>query len=489
MFSTGTSFEKLLEAVPDALVGMDQKGVIRFVNRQTELVFGYDRDDLIGQSIETLVPEHLWPIYAAHKESYFADPRTRSSGLELELEACHLNGGRFPINVSLSHIDTGDVLLVITAVHDVRKQKEAVETAQLTAAIVRYSENPIVGSSLEGVITSWNPAAEKMYGYTSAEMIGSSGAVLTPLDRTGERAAILDRIKNGEAIQRFDTARLRKDGTLVSIAVTTAPIRDEDGAVVGVSAIHRDVTDEKRAFEAAQRMAAIIESTGDAILSKTLDGTITSWNPAAERMYGYSSQETIGKPIDLIIPADRADELIGILATIRTGRPVEQLETIRVRKDGTALHVSLTVSPIRDMEGVVVGSSTIARDLTAQRLASASKPRLAAVEFSGEAIISTTLEGIITSWNPAAERLYGYSSEEVIGRSGTLMMPTERPHEVEDIMARVRAGEHVEDFRTMRKRKDGKVFPISLTISPIYDSNGTIVGASSAPHDISPQES
>jgi two-component system cell cycle sensor histidine kinase/response regulator CckA len=486
MFSNATNFEKLLEAVPDALVGMDQEGVIRFVNRQTELLFGYDRDDLIGQTVEMLVPEQLWGIYAAHKEGYFADPRTRSSGLELELAGLHRNAGEFPINVSLSHIDTGDVLLVITAVHDVMKQKKAIETAQLTAAIVRYSENPIIGATREGIVTSWNPAAEKMYGYTSEEMIGTSAAVLTPQGAGSERADILKRVQSGEAIENYESDRVRKDGTVVSVSVTTAPIRDEAGKVVGVSAIHRDVTGHKEAFDAAQRMAAIIESSHDAILGKTLDGIITSWNPAAERMYGYSSQEIIGKPVDIIVPADRDGEIKDILARIRDGESIEHLETIRVRKDGTAIPVSLTVSPIRDKDGAMVGSSTIARDLTAQALALASAPSLEAVEFSGEAIISSTLEGIITSWNPAAEKLYGYPSEEVIGRSGAMLMP--RPYEVDDFMTRVRAGEHVEHYRTMRKRKDGTVFPISLTISPIYDSNGTIVGASATPHGISPQE-
>ena len=114
-----TRYENLLEAVPDALVGMDQQGVIRFVNRQTETLFGYDRDQLIGQPIETLVPESLWQIYIQHRENYFADPKARSSGLELELSGRHRDGTEFPINISLSHIDTGDVLLVITAVHDV----------------------------------------------------------------------------------------------------------------------------------------------------------------------------------------------------------------------------------------------------------------------------------------------------------------------------------------------------------------------------------
>src|SRR5665647_2997006 len=183
MPAQATTFEHLLEAVPDALVGMDQQGVIRFVNRQTESLFGYDRDELIGKPIETLVPESLWQIYTEHRKDYFADPRTRSSGLDLELSGRQQDGTDFPINISLSTIDTGDVLLVITAVREVTQQKQAVKNAQLIAAIVEYSDDAIIGGSIDGIITSWNLAAERMYGYSSKEVIGKSGSLLTPEDR------------------------------------------------------------------------------------------------------------------------------------------------------------------------------------------------------------------------------------------------------------------------------------------------------------------
>src|SRR5450759_4685135 len=169
MSSKTTRFEKLLEAVPDALVGMDQEGVIRFVNQQTESLFGYDRDQLIGQPIQTLVPESLWQIYAEHQQDYFADPRARSSGLDLVLSGRQQDGTEFPVNISMSHVDTGDVLLVITAALDVTQQKQAVKNAQLTAAIVQYSDDAIISSTLTGMITTWNPAAEEMYGYSAAE--------------------------------------------------------------------------------------------------------------------------------------------------------------------------------------------------------------------------------------------------------------------------------------------------------------------------------
>jgi two-component system cell cycle sensor histidine kinase/response regulator CckA len=362
-----TRFESLLEAVPDALVGMDQKGVIRFVNRQTESLFGYDRDDIVGQPIETLVPEVLWQIYAEHREGYFADPRTRSSGLDLELSGRQRDGTEFPVNISLSHIDTGDVLLVITAVRDVAKQKQAVKNAQLITAIVEYSNDAIISGTLKGIITSWNPAAERMYGYSSKEIIGKYAGLLIPHDRPGEMKAILARVSAGQAVNSIETMRVRKDETVFPVSVTVAPIRDEDGAIVGVSAVHRDVTRHRQEFEAAQRMAAMIENSNDAVIGKMLDGTITSWNPAAERLYGYSSEEVIGRSIELLSPEGRTGEISTILAKIKDGQAVERLVTMRVRKDETAIRVSLTVSPIRDVNGAIVGASTITRDMTEQK--------------------------------------------------------------------------------------------------------------------------
>jgi len=479
MSSNATRFESLLEAVPDALVGMDQAGMIRFVNRQTELLFGYDRDDLIGRPVETLVPESLWQIYAQHKEDYFADPRTRSSGLDVQLGGRHQDGSEFPINVSLSHIDTGDVLLVITAVRDVAKQKLAVKNAQLTAAIVQYSDDAIIASTLEGVITSWNPAAERMYGYSGEEMIGKYAGLLIPDGRAGEMQANLGAVRGGQAAQRLETIRVRKDGTEVPVSITVAPIHDEDGVVVGASAVHRDVTEQRKTFEVFQRMAAIVESSEDAIIGETLEGVITSWNPAAARMFGYSSEEIIGKSADGLIPENQAGEAKAVVAKFSAGHHVEHFETFNVRKDGTVFPISLTISPICDPAGVAVGASVICRDVTQQREALAAAQRMASiVEFSGEAIFGRTLDGIITSWNPAAERMYRYSSEEIVGKPINLLIPEDRAGEIEAILAKISAGQPVEHLETIRVRRDGTAFPVSLSVSPINGTDGAVVGAS-----------
>jgi len=406
MSMNATRLERLLEAVPDALVGMDQQGIIRFVNTQTESLFGYDRDQLIGEPIETLVPK-------TRRQEYLADPRTRSSGLKLELSGWHRNSGEFPINVSIFHIDTGDTLLVITAAGDVAQHQQAVKKAALVAAIVEYADDAIIGTTLEGTITSWNPAAEKMYGYSANEIIGRPISLLFPRDRADEAMATLAEISVGRHVEHVKTVRVRKDGTKLPVSITIAPIRDADGEVVGTSAIHHNVTEQKQAFETAQRMEAIVEDSDDAIISATLDGLVRSWNPAAEKLFGYTSEEIIGKSADIVTPKDRPHEMKTILAKVRAGQHIDHLETIRVRRDGTVFPVSLTVSPIRDQDDATVGVSMISRNMA--ELNHALRYARSLIESSLDPLLTISPAGKITDVNEATVKATGVPREALIG--------------------------------------------------------------------------
>ena len=160
----------------------------------------------------------------------------------------------------------------------------------------------------------------------------------------------------------------------------------------------------------ARHLAKVVESSDDAIISKNLNSIIMSWNRAAERMFGYTADEAIGQSIRMIIPADRQPEEDDVLAQIRAGKPVTHFETIRQHKDGTLIPISLTVSPIYDDAGKVIGASKIARDITDRVEGAVTARRLAAVvESSDDAIVTKNLDSIITSWNPAAERMFGYT--------------------------------------------------------------------------------
>ena len=234
------------------------------------------------------------------------------------------------------------------------------------------------------------------------------------------------------------------------------------------------------------RLAAIVDSSDDAIVSKTLDGRIVSWNAAAERLFGYTPQEAIGRPITTIIPPELYEEERQIIERLGRGERIDHFETTRLRKDGRRISLSITVSPIRDANGVIVGASKIARDISAQRDAERAYAQLAAiVESSDDAIVSKTLDGLIQSWNAGAARIFGYTAEEAVGRSIILIIPPELQAEERQILEKVRSGERVDHFDTTRVTKDGRRIPISLTVSPVRDSRGVIIGASKVARDIS----
>jgi PAS domain S-box-containing protein len=239
--------------------------------------------------------------------------------------------------------------------------------AGLLAALVASADDAIVSKDLNGFVTSWNRAAERLFGYTSAEMVGQHITRIIPADRHPEEAYVLSRVRQGLEVDHFETVRQHKDGSLLEISLTVSPIRAEDGRIVGASKIARDISERRRMERELMRLAAIVESSEDAIVGKDLTGVIYSWNTAAERMFGYTEAEAIGRSITLIIPEDRLAEEQGVLACVRAGESVRHFETVRRTKDGRLIDVSLSVSPIRAKTGQVIGASKIARDITEQK--------------------------------------------------------------------------------------------------------------------------
>jgi PAS domain S-box-containing protein len=237
---------------------------------------------------------------------------------------------------------------------------------------------------------------------------------------------------------------------------------------------------------AAARLGAIVASSDDAIISKTLGGIITSWNEAAERLFGWTEAEAVGQHITLIIPEDLRTEVDRVFAAIRAGQRVDHFETMRVAKDGRRIEVSITVSPVKDSAGRIVGASKIAHDISARRRNEFVQARLGAiVDSSDDAIISKTLDGVVTSWNQAAERMFGWTEDEAVGQRITLIIPEERLPEEDDVLARLRRGERINHFETVRRTKDGRLLDVSLTVSPIRNAAGRVVGASKIARDIS----
>lgn len=247
------------------------------------------------------------------------------------------------------------------------------------------------------------------------------------------------------------------------------------------------------ATEAAAFLAAAVDSSHDAIITKNLSGIIQTWNKSAERIFGYTAEEAIGQPILLIIPSHLHAEEVSILTRLGSGEHIDHYETVRRRKDGQLIEVAVTVSPVRDEQGSIVGASKIVRDITERRQATRKMAEVRnllslIVASSDDAIVSKDLNGIITSWNRGAERMFGYTAEEMIGSSILRIIPSDRHSEEAAILSKLRRGERVDHYETLRRKKDGRLFDISITVSPLTDDDGNVIGASKIARDISEQK-
>jgi PAS domain S-box-containing protein len=234
----------------------------------------------------------------------------------------------------------------------------------LAAMLVESSDDAIIGKDYHSVVTSWNPAAQRLYGYAAEEVVGRNISFLLPPDRLNELEAVLGRVAGGAGAQHYETKRVHKDGSLIDVAMTVSPIRDLSGTIVGTSTIQRNITQRKKTETVAAEMAAIVDSSNDAIIGMTLEGLITTWNRGAEHIYGYTAKAMVGKNILLLVPPGRPVEVDIIAGMLASNARTESFETQRLRQDGQLIDVSLTVSPIRDSDGVIVGASSVARDVT-----------------------------------------------------------------------------------------------------------------------------
>jgi PAS domain S-box-containing protein len=359
------------------------------------------------------------------------------------------------------------------------------DEAGVLAAIVQSSDDAIISKDLNGIIRSWNKGAERIFGYTAEEAVGKPVSMLAVPERVEEIPDIIERIRRGEKVDHYNTQRQTKDGRVLDISLTVSPLRDASGAIIGASKVARDVTLQKYAAVLQERLAAIVESSDDVIISKDLNGIIQSWNRGAERIFGYTAEEAIGKPVSMLAVPERVEEIPNIIERIRRGEKVDHYNTQRQTKDGRVLDISLTVSPLRDASGAIIGASKVARDVTDEKRRAELQERLAAiVQSSDDAIISKDLSGIIRSWNNGAERIFGYTAEEAIGKPVSMLAVPERVEEIPNIIERIRRGEKVDHYETKRQAKDGRILNISLTVSPIRNAAGEIIGASKIARDI-----
>lgn len=271
---------------------------------------------------------------------------------------------------------------IVVAHENVTDRRGAEEAHQRLASIVESSNDAIIGMTLDGEIVTWNPGAERIYGYSAEEILQAPVSILIPPDHPDRAEEILDRIRRGERIEHYETVRLRKDGSRVDVSVTTSPIRDTEGKIVGASSITRDITRRKAAEREMRKLSSVIEQTDDVVIITDRSGVIEYVNPAFEQKTGYTRAEAIGKTPRLVRSGQQESALYRELwETILRG-DVFRGELVNKKKDGTLYHEEKTITPIKNRRGEITHYVSTGKDITERRRLEATlaeKERLEAI--------------------------------------------------------------------------------------------------------------
>jgi PAS domain S-box-containing protein len=374
-----------------------------------------------------------------------------------------------------------------------RRQAEAVRAQSqelLTTTLASIGDGVIV-TDAQGRVNFMNAEAERLTQWTRSEAMGRPLTEVFRIQNEITRQSVenpAERVlQSGKTVGLANhTLLLAKDGREIPIDDSAAPIRTGDGPIFGVVLVFRDVTRQRKADLERARLAAIVESSGDAIVGKDLNGIVQSWNASAERMFGYRAEEIVGKSITMIIPKERMNEEVEILSDIRSGRPHHRVETVRVAKDGTQRHVSLSISPLKDADGRVVGASKILHDISDTLAAREALTReremlLTTLRSIGDGVIVTDANSNVTFVNPEAERLTGWSQAEAEGVELAKVfniVNEETRREVESPVQKVLRSGVVVGLanHTLLIAKDGRERPIDDSAAPIRYPDGRVFG-------------
>jgi PAS domain S-box-containing protein len=338
-------------------------------------------------------------------------------------------------------------------------EKSAADVRDLMGTTLASIGDGVIATDLDGRISFINPVAQALTGCTHDRAKGrpldeifrivhdfASQAIESPVTRV---------LRDGKVAGPANhTVLLGLNGAETPIDHSGAPIRDSQGATVGVVLVFRDITERKKAQEASLRLAAIVESSDDAIIAHRLDGIITSWNAAAARMFGYSAEEAVGRNFSIVIPPESREDLVADMERIRRGAPGIFSESTRRRKDGYQFEVATSMSPIRDAEGNVIGVSRISRDITDRRRAEeehrrSSKQISDILESIQDGFVAIDSNWVFTYVNAEAERVLGKARSELVGKNYWEEYPAAREARIGEFLHRASAERtpiHFEEF-------------------------------------------
>jgi PAS domain S-box-containing protein len=465
-------WRQLFDTSPDGMVIADRRGIILHVNKKAETVFGYTRDELLGASVEILVPGKLRERHRNDREAYNATPVARPMDTGRELHARRKDGSEFPVEIELTPLQSAENGLVIAAlVVDITARRQAEEALRDSEARFRSAfEHGPIGVTLlgqDGRMVKPNPELCRMFGYSEAELVQMTPLEIThPEDlpvSTNLMKDIFKDEKDDPSIKKLVKRYIKKNGETMWGSLSVSVIRDREGHPLYAISMVEDITERKRA-EADLRLGneIIAKMQGALYLVRASDGVVVYANPSFEKMFGYSTGEIIGKQVATLNaptakpPEKVAEEIVAELTRCGQWRG----EVLALRKDGSAFWSSVVVSAF-DHPGFGKVWVSILQDITARKQTEQILTEQAALlDLAHDAIFVSDLENRIKFWNRGAKDMYGWSAEEAFGRVASELLHTRFPSSFDEIKAKLqKQGEWEGELE--HTRRDGKTMIVA----------------------------
>jgi PAS domain S-box-containing protein len=496
---TTARLRTLTETAVDGVILIDARGVVLMFNPACEKLFGYSADAVIGENVKMLMPGP----YRHEHDRYIANYRdTRDPkiiGIGREVVGLRKDGSTFPMDLSVGEARQDGGSIFVGIIRDVTERKSAEralrESAGRMHALIETAVDGAILIDARGVVLMFNPAGERLFGYSADEVIGKNVKMLMPEPYRHEHDGYIANYRDTRDPKIIGIGRevvgLRKDGSTFPMDLSVGEARQEGGSIfVGII---RDITERKSAEralrESAGRMRALIETAVDGAILIDARGVVLMFNPACERLFGYFADEVIGKNVKMLMPEPYRHEHDGYIANYRDSRKPKIIgigrEVVGLRADGSTFPMDLSVGEAKHQGGgsIFVG---IIRDITerksAERALHESAGRMRAlIETAVDGAILIDARGVVLMFNPAGEKLFGYSADEVIGKNVKMLMPEPYQHEHDRYIANYLDSRKPKIIGIGRevvgRRKDGSTFPMDLSVGEArQDGESIFVG-------------